>query len=247
MSENKNQTFLDQVGIKDGSQPATVSGEGQLWSDGDPNWLDGSGANTNLITAAGSPTGNANFPWPEYTGHRISHVSCQFIGTPQSTPTDDGISYVPINIVRKQTFNRIGVRVFTASTGGFDLRLAIYDVSTDGTPGSLIVDAGTINLTSVGEVEATISQELQGKYYLAVAAKYISGVNPQVAIVNPTNLKGPQFFGFGTTSETSYDIYGYGVATGGISVVNTGFPGSPASTPTIFGVSSQVSAYIRVV
>lgn len=74
-------------------------------------------------------------------------------------------------VVENHTFDRIGVHVITAGTSSNVVRLGIYS-STDGAPGALVVDAGTVSSTSTGGKTITISQALTPqRYWLAVVSQ----------------------------------------------------------------------------
>jgi hypothetical protein len=70
------------------------------------------------------------------------------------------------------TFDRIACRVNTAASSGGVVRLGIYEATSDGLVGNLILDAGTVATNSTGVKEITISQTLAaGKYWLAVVGQ----------------------------------------------------------------------------
>lgn len=76
------------------------------------------------------------------------------------------------------TFTRIGIDVTTGAAGL--ARLGIYQV-TGGLPAALVLDAGTVDTTSIATVEATISQFLpMGVYVLAA----IFNATPTVRVNN---------------------------------------------------------------
>lgn len=80
--------------------------------------------------------------------------------------TDDVLYLTPFLVGVTTTFTRIGLEVTSLSAGA--ARLGIYNF-TDGLPGTLVLDAGTINTGSAAVLEVTISQELfPGWYFLAV-------------------------------------------------------------------------------
>lgn len=63
-----------------------------------------------------------------------------------------------------ETFTKIGIEVTTGA--GTNARLGIYS-SSNGRPGSLLLDAGTVSTATTGEKEVTISQALPaGTYFL---------------------------------------------------------------------------------
>jgi hypothetical protein len=66
--------------------------------------------------------------------------------------------------LRAGTLDRIGVRVTVVGTGSA-IRLGIWEEGTDGLPGALLLDAGTVIGTSLGAQEKTISQVVANKPY----------------------------------------------------------------------------------
>lgn len=78
---------------------------------------------------------------------------------------------VPFRIGRESTATRIGIEVTTLNAS--NVVLGIYDSDGDGgMPSSVVLDAGTIDASTTGEKEITISQTLQpGLYWLAVQAE----------------------------------------------------------------------------
>ena len=81
----------------------------------------------------------------------------------------------PFPVHSTMTFDRIGLEVTTSAASGV-VRLGIYGDS-DGIPGSLILDAGTVDASTTGAKEITISQQLTpGMYYLAAVGQVSSGI-----------------------------------------------------------------------
>lgn len=77
------------------------------------------------------------------------------------------------------SLDRIAVEVTTVGTSGAVIRLGIYDAAADGTPGNLVLDAGTVSGTSTGVKEVTISPSLdRGWYFLAAAVQGAAGTRP---------------------------------------------------------------------
>lgn len=73
----------------------------------------------------------------------------------------------PLYVARAATLTRIGCRVTTAGSTGALQRLVIYSDNGDGRPGDLLLDAGTIDATTTGAKEITISQAITpGLYWL---------------------------------------------------------------------------------
>lgn len=85
------------------------------------------------------------------------------------TTNEDRGFYVPMPIPRSLTIDRIGVEVTASATGSPLIRLGIYEDSS-GAPGTLILDAGTVDASTTGFKEITISQALTaGMVWLVLA------------------------------------------------------------------------------
>lgn len=97
--------------------------------------------------------------------------SGSFVATTFAT----GIAYMrcrKIWIPASLTFDRIACHVSFGGTAGAVVRLGIYRSDSNGLPSTLILDAGTVDSTSTGVKEITISQTLAaGSYWLAEAAQ----------------------------------------------------------------------------
>jgi hypothetical protein len=76
------------------------------------------------------------------------------------------IYYIPIFVSETTTYVRIGGYCSTLSAGTADLRIFAWN---NGLPGALILSAGTVNTSTTGDKEITISQQLgRGYYFLAI-------------------------------------------------------------------------------
>jgi hypothetical protein len=64
---------------------------------------------------------------------------------------------VPFYIPRDEAIDRIGFNVNVQATAGKLARLMAYEVGTDGNPGALIVDGGTVAIDATGDKEVTVS------------------------------------------------------------------------------------------
>jgi hypothetical protein len=76
--------------------------------------------------------------------------------------------YLPIFVPVTTTFDRIACMSFTSFSGTASVRLGIYNNS-NGAPGTVLLDAGTVSITAASTMSAiTISQSLTpGIYFLA--------------------------------------------------------------------------------
>lgn len=99
-------------------------------------------------------------------------VSAQYITTAasatSSTMSANRCYYLPIQVVRTATFDRIGVEHTATTAANAVARLGIYN-STNDLPSSLVLDAGTVDLSTAAALKTiTISQSLTpGIYWLA--------------------------------------------------------------------------------
>lgn len=161
---------------------------------------------------------------------RISRylVSPLIVGGPSSTDTIGAnlLVAVPYPIVRPMTADRIAVEVSTGGAAGALLRLGIYNDNGAGLPGTLKLDAGTVDSTTTGLKTITISHALaRGLYWLAVigntagVAVYRSGVTFLQLVGRSANLQNidggvykTQTYGalpdpFGTEDSTLNNMY----------------------------------------
>lgn len=85
------------------------------------------------------------------------------------TLNEDRGFWVPVVVDRSLTVDRIGLELTSTATGSPVVRLGIYSDSS-GVPGTLLLDAGTIDGTSATYQEITISQALTaGRWWLVCA------------------------------------------------------------------------------
>jgi hypothetical protein len=93
-----------------------------------------------------------------------------------SAAAADLLYAVPFIVPKTTTYDRIGVVVATAAVGK-TVRLGIYSDS-DGLPGALALDGGTVSVGSTGLASVTISKELTaGRYHLAILGDGAPGLD----------------------------------------------------------------------
>jgi hypothetical protein len=151
--------------------------------------------------------------------------------SPVSTgaPTFGTMRGTPLHLAGACTADRIGLEVTTGAASS-TVRLGIYaEDATTGLPGSLLLDAGTIDSTTTGFKELTISQALSpGRYWLAAVAlvatptvRVNSGGNalfpgvsqadlataPVAASVSSISGALPSTFGATSSSATGHRVY----------------------------------------
>lgn len=106
--------------------------------------------------------------------------------------------YAAFPVYRVGTFDRIGIEVTTGGSATCALRLGIYN-GAGGVPTSVLLDAGTVDGTTTGAKEITISQTLaRGYYFLALAVQGAGGVATKIREEQVYNL-----FHFSMTSPTT--------------------------------------------
>jgi hypothetical protein len=81
------------------------------------------------------------------------------------------VNYQPVLLPRAVTLSQLTAQVFTAGAAGSVVRLGIYLPDSNGRPGELLVDAGTIDGTVTGVQSISISETVGGLIYLAAASQ----------------------------------------------------------------------------
>lgn len=130
--------------------------------------------------------------------------------------------FVPFIVATSKTWDRIGcdVAVVAAATGV--VRLGIFANNTSGQPGTLILDAGTIDATGTGGKNVTISQLLAPGLYWLCAVGQVAGTAQLRATVSGQKQTA-YFSGANMFSGTE----------AGVALVATGVTGALASNPSI--------------
>lgn len=106
------------------------------------------------------------------------------------TVAQGNLFLVPYFVRSTQTFDQIIVETTTAGTGSTVVRLGIWNHNTaTGKPGTLILDAGTINGTAAAGVKpATISQSLTaGWVWLGCVGQTVTGSPAVRGFINGIN------------------------------------------------------------
>jgi hypothetical protein len=131
----------------------------------------------------------------------------------------------PFRLNATTTFDRIGIDVVTAAAATGVARLAIYQSdATGGLPGTLVLDAGTVDIASTGGKAITISQQLTaGFYWLAIVGQTATGGAVRATVSYDPMV--PYFSGASMFTGST--------APGGISSTGTSYTGALASNPTI--------------
>lgn len=138
----------------------------------------------------------------------------------------------PLIISETTTFDRIAAEVTTAGAAGSVVRLGVYADDGTGFPGALVLDAGTINGTSVGAQALTISLTLDpGLYWIGAVAQTATAT---MRTFNPGGLP----YGLPSFVGASYAPNSFVVA-----YVQTGVTGAlPSNFTTTVAVAVSSSA-----
>lgn len=107
-----------------------------------------------------------------YRGQSAASITATAVATVNTT------YYQPFFVSTATTFDRIQARAGSTFSGSSVVRLGIYGTAS-GKPSTLILDAGTISLTSAFQTgQITISQTLQpGLYWLAANSQTAATIN----------------------------------------------------------------------
>ena len=120
-----------------------------------------------------------------------SLLSIGYAGT-SAAITADKLYAIPFPVPRAMTWDRISIYVFTLDAGK-SLRMGIYNDNGSLYPGTLLQDAGEVDVGTTGMKEITIDQSLsKGLYWLA----FVSDGTPQFRrsydFLNLLGSTGPQ-------------------------------------------------------
>lgn len=131
----------------------------------------------------------------------------------------------PYVVARTLTIDRIGIYVQALSAGA--ARLGIYNTGTNLYPGTLLLDAGTVDVSSTGLKAATVSQQLtKGVYFLVVVSNTTPDLHGGNTNRGGITLLGQYTAGFGQTYAGWSVAFTYAALpdpfTAGGSLINTG-------------------------
>ncbi len=142
-------------------------------------------------------------------GNSVSNftVPNDYVPGSGSSSTGTNLIAIPFNIYKSTTFTKIGMSVTTGAASS-QIRLGIYNANNyGGAPGTLVLDAGTIDSSTTGDKTITISQTLYGKYHLVFIAN-IAAIVRTLGTVSPSDVNA--WIGTGsittTNSNSSYSI-----------------------------------------
>jgi hypothetical protein len=154
------------------------------------------------LNAMATAVGTALDGKQPYEYYRPSYVSGYYYSTwcgiSNVASTQDRMITMPFWVHTTNTFDRIGLYV-TGAVGGSTIRLGIYsDLGTEPKPDALLLDAGTIDSSSTGAKEITISEALpQGLYWMAAVAQ---GGQPSFHMLGNNVMGIPGLAGLATDS-----------------------------------------------
>lgn len=109
--------------------------------------------------------------------------------TTEMVPIEGTLYATPFPLMRACTLDRIGLYIGTQGGAGEVVRMGIYEDS-QGVPGALVLDAGTVAAATTGLKEVTISQALDitKRYWLAFATQGASGT-----VARPRSILGTPY------------------------------------------------------
>lgn len=125
---------------------------------------------TGASTAAAARTNLALWPPRILKTGLYYPTSPEVAGDQTHVLTKDQVVFTPFPVTQGFTADRISLGVAVAGTAGAKIRLGIYNDDGSGQPGTLLLDAGTINGDSNTYQDITISQALASgtMYWVAV-------------------------------------------------------------------------------
>lgn len=150
------------------------------------------------------------------------------------------LSFLPISLGNRESFDRIGIYVFTPQPNAL-IRLGCYAWS-NGQPGALIFDAGTVDASTSGVKALTIVQALPaGMYFLSGVCDTAEVVIRTADLATLSAMPVTPWCGQPGDAPKMESL----AKTGQIAAVAGGLP-DPAPTPSEYG-SALVAVYLRLV
>jgi len=173
------------------------------------------GSATQYLMANGSTTPSTFLPWT--TGAYYATSSAKSL----SASTANTLGVTPIYVPNTITATSLSIQCTAFTTAGL-VRMGIYNSGSNGQPSTLLLDAGTVNVTSIATFSITISRSLAPGWYWLAAVQTTGSFN----YVCCTNAG---------TQQTSPNVFTQRVSATG-TVINmwyvTGVSGALPSTPT---------------
>lgn len=232
-----------------------VKGPGvpMLWVDRNPNGLDVgalhqravdrfTGAmyqNTNGGTAWGvlafAPASNTLFGSPFGIMRSAEYYwALNGLTTTSVTLGNGTLRVAPMWVPNAVTLTRIGIGVTVAGDATAKVRLGVYGDDGAGRPGALLVDAGQVDASAVGDPEAVISLAVgSGWYWIGGAVQGVATTQPTVRAVSSNHSSMP-------LSIPS------GLPAGGLLPVGYAVAGVTGALPSSFGAVGLSGASPRI-
>lgn len=150
-------------------------------------------------------------------------------------PAEASAVYTPLAVPADSSIDRIAVDVITAGGAGAVMRLGLYNDNGTGRPGTLLLDAGTVDVSTTGTKEIIVAQALSAGLIWMVAV--VQGA----AATRPTMRSHAQGFVASIHGNNAIDILevAYAYFQGGVS-------GALPDPAAITGVSSSQATKVAV-
>jgi len=118
------------------------------------------------------------------------------------------LQFHPCHITSDITIQSLSINVSTAASATSTVvRLGIYADNGSGSPGSLVLDAGTVQINSTGIKTITVSQSLpKGIYWFAAWNSRVSGTQGNVNFYTSVGVNANNAIG-GNTNTFSVSLY----------------------------------------
>lgn len=149
--------------------PSPSDGDALVWDGTNGEWVADSG--TYRKASSLPPVGNY------ITVPRVTTATFRF--------ADGDARAEPFDVDEQAALDRIAVSITDAGTSGAEVRLGLYDDDGDGSPGALIVDAGTVDGTTAGDKAITISETVgPGRIWMVAVNQGGASTTPQLRYVS---------------------------------------------------------------
>lgn len=153
------------------SAAALASGNAYLFEDAGALKYQGTSGSAVTVVNANStlPSSGGGASFTMLSGARYISQNQYFAAAAGATATNNRTYYLPFYVSTTTTFDRIGFKTGTYTSSG-NVRLGIYNNSSSNKPDTVLLDAGTVNVTAATTVyDITINQSLSaGVYWLAI-------------------------------------------------------------------------------
>lgn len=232
------------VSASNGNIAITPNGTGSVVLDG-LNWPQADGTSGQVIQTNGAgqlsfvTAGGGSSETVLTTGFRSSYYiptlgHRRIFTNVNVTLVANTLYAMPYILTSSGTFDRIAIDVKTASSG-HTLRLGIYEMTSGGIPGALVVDAGTVDVGTLGSKEVTISETLTANkgYFVAYVTDGTPGLSGAQFDQNVTNC----FLGMEAPTDGGINLYTISHTFGALP--------DPYGTPTGFSDSTPSGVMLR--